>query len=63
MVCKIGEALAKVDVLVTTGSVSMGDRDLLKPILHEYFNATIHFGTFTFLLFSLICIKTHVFLC
>ncbi|XP_025985946.2 gephyrin isoform X2 [Solenopsis invicta] len=44
MINKIKEALEKVDVLVTTGSVSMGDKDLLKPILETYFKATIHFG-------------------
>lgn len=44
MITKIKGALEKVDVLVTTGSVSMGDRDLLKPILETYFKATIHFG-------------------
>ncbi|KAG5324111.1 CIN protein, partial [Acromyrmex heyeri] len=44
MANKIGIALEKVDVLVTTGSVSMGDRDLLKPILENIFKATIHFG-------------------
>ena len=44
MVGKIMEAVEKVDVLVTTGSVSMGDRDMLKPILQRYFKATIHFG-------------------
>ncbi|XP_029675933.1 gephyrin [Formica exsecta] len=44
MVSKIMEAIKKVDVLVTTGSVSMGDRDMLKPILQTYFEATIHFG-------------------
>lgn len=46
MITKIKGALEKVDVLVTTGSVSMGDRDLLKPILETYFKATIHFGIF-----------------
>lgn len=49
---KIKEALEKVDVLVTTGSVSMGDKDLLKPILEIYFKATIHFGTFFLTTFS-----------
>ncbi|XP_077264401.1 molybdenum cofactor synthesis protein cinnamon [Temnothorax americanus] len=44
MISKIKGALEKVDVLVTTGSVSMGDRDLLKPILERHFKATIHFG-------------------
>jgi len=46
MMCKIDQALKKVDILVTTGSVSMGDKDLLKPILETCFKATIHFGIF-----------------
>lgn len=45
MISKIQHALSQVDVLITTGSVSMGDRDMLKPILQHHFNATIHFGT------------------
>lgn len=44
MIAKIKESLEKVDVVVTTGSVSMGERDLLKPILQNQFGATIHFG-------------------
>ncbi|XP_012215540.1 gephyrin [Linepithema humile] len=44
MVDRIKTAIEKVDILVTTGSVSMGDRDLLKPILEKHFEATIHFG-------------------
>ncbi|CAL7941421.1 unnamed protein product [Xylocopa violacea] len=44
MVDKIKNALEQVDVLITSGSVSMGDRDMLKPVLQHYFNATIHFG-------------------
>ncbi|UJR36001.1 hypothetical protein I4U23_028741 [Adineta vaga] len=32
------------DVVISTGGVSMGDKDLLKTILTEKFNATIHFG-------------------
>ncbi|XP_076376110.1 molybdenum cofactor synthesis protein cinnamon [Megalopta genalis] len=44
MIFKIKQALRQVDVLITTGSVSMGDRDMLKPILQHHFNATIHFG-------------------
>ncbi|KAK9301855.1 hypothetical protein QLX08_005954 [Tetragonisca angustula] len=44
MIDKIKHALQQVDVLITSGSVSMGDRDMLKPILEYYFNATIHFG-------------------
>ncbi|XP_032526513.2 gephyrin [Danaus plexippus] len=37
-------ALAVCDVLVCTGGVSMGERDLLKPVLIKDFNATVHFG-------------------
>lgn len=44
MLDKIKYALKQTDVLITSGSVSMGDRDMLKPILQHYFNATIHFG-------------------
>lgn len=53
MVHKIMEAIEKVNILVTTGSVSMGDRDMLKPILERYFKATIHFGIY--LNFFFIC--------
>nr|XP_012149862.1 PREDICTED: gephyrin [Megachile rotundata]XP_012149863.1 PREDICTED: gephyrin [Megachile rotundata] len=44
MVNKIKHAIKQVDVLITSGSVSMGDKDMLKPILQHYFKATIHFG-------------------
>ncbi|KAK7079432.1 hypothetical protein SK128_007137 [Halocaridina rubra] len=37
-------ALAQADVLVTTGGVSMGDRDLLRPVLVSDFQAEIHFA-------------------
>ncbi|CAG8530556.1 1804_t:CDS:10 [Acaulospora morrowiae] len=37
-------ALSQVDVLVTTGGVSMGELDLLKPILEQSLGAIIHFG-------------------
>ncbi|KAF2351802.1 MoeA N-terminal and linker domain [Trinorchestia longiramus] len=33
-----------VDVLVTSGGVSMGDKDILRPVLQADFNATIHFA-------------------
>ncbi|KAF9145607.1 hypothetical protein BGX30_007942 [Mortierella sp. GBA39] len=36
--------LAKCDIIVTTGGVSMGEMDLLKPILEQKLGATIHFG-------------------
>ncbi|XP_020281114.1 gephyrin [Pseudomyrmex gracilis] len=39
----ISNALNKVDVIVTTGSVSMGDKDMLKQILTDM-EATILFG-------------------
>ncbi|XP_029174355.1 gephyrin-like [Nylanderia fulva] len=42
IISKIETALEKVDVLVIIGSAN--DRDLLKPVLQGYFNATIHFG-------------------
>ena len=42
---KISKLLLKdVDILVTTGSVSMGDRDILRQVLQKDFNATIHFA-------------------
>lgn len=36
--------LANCDIVVTTGGVSMGEMDLLKPILEQKLGATIHFG-------------------
>ncbi|RUP00766.1 MoaB/Mog domain-containing protein [Jimgerdemannia flammicorona] len=38
------DAMSDVDVVVTTGGVSMGEMDLLKPILEQRLGATIHFG-------------------
>ena len=38
------EALKRVDVLVTTGGVSMGEHDYIKGILQQRLNAEIHFG-------------------
>ena len=37
-------ALRKVDLIITTGGVSMGEHDYLKPVLERKLNATIHFG-------------------
>lgn len=37
-------ALPTVDVLITTGGVSMGERDLLKPTIQHTLAGTIHFG-------------------
>ncbi|CAB4030014.1 gephyrin-like [Paramuricea clavata] len=31
-------------MIITSGGVSMGEKDLLKPILQDELNATIHFG-------------------
>lgn len=46
MIEVLKKVFSETDVLITTGSVSMGDRDLLKPILRDHFNAEIHFGSF-----------------
>ncbi len=40
------DALAKADVLITSGGVSMGTRDLIKPLLERM--ATIQFGRVSF---------------
>ena len=41
---KLTEGFLRSDVIITTGGVSMGEKDLLKQVLVEDFNATIHFG-------------------
>ncbi|KAJ1675045.1 hypothetical protein EV182_002039, partial [Spiromyces aspiralis] len=41
---QLRRALDLCDVLVTTGGVSMGEKDWLKPVLEHKLNATIHFG-------------------
>lgn len=41
---KIKNGLEKVDVLVTTGGVSMGEADFLKTVLERKLNGIIHFG-------------------
>ncbi|MCJ1423765.1 hypothetical protein MMC29_001649 [Sticta canariensis] len=38
------EAMRKVDVIVTSGGVSMGELDLLKPTVERVIGGTIHFG-------------------
>lgn len=45
MINALKGAFREVDVLLTSGSVSMGDKDMLKPILENVFKATINFGT------------------
>jgi molybdopterin molybdotransferase len=42
----VGEAVGLADVLITSGGVSMGTRDLLKPLLAEL--GEIHFGRVAF---------------
>lgn len=37
-------ALRQVDVVITTGGVSMGELDLLKPTIERQLGGTIHFG-------------------
>ncbi|XP_014212855.1 gephyrin [Copidosoma floridanum] len=44
MLDAITDAMGRADVIITTGSVSMGDKDMLKPILQDVFHAKIHFG-------------------
>ncbi|ORY64993.1 gephyrin [Pseudomassariella vexata] len=38
------DALRKVDLIITTGGVSMGELDLLKPTIERSLGGTIHFG-------------------
>ncbi|PLB51056.1 molybdopterin biosynthesis protein [Aspergillus steynii IBT 23096] len=40
----VGKATASVDVIITTGGVSMGELDLLKPTIERSLGGTIHFG-------------------
>lgn len=42
LLAKILEGLASCDALVTSGGVSMGNLDLIKPLLEEH--GTVHFG-------------------
>ncbi|KAK7871422.1 hypothetical protein R5R35_006122 [Gryllus longicercus] len=44
MLTNLQEALRQAEVVVTSGSVSMGDRDFLKQVLTNDLGATIHFG-------------------
>jgi molybdopterin molybdotransferase len=43
---RVVEALGAADVLITSGGVSMGTRDLIKPLLEEL--GTVHFGRVNF---------------
>ncbi|OQE44414.1 hypothetical protein PENCOP_c002G07092 [Penicillium coprophilum] len=40
----VGRASDSVDVIITTGGVSMGELDLLKPTIERSLGGTIHFG-------------------
>ncbi|KAK3818837.1 MAG: MoaB/Mog domain-containing protein [Benniella sp.] len=40
----VRKGFEKCDIVVTTGGVSMGEMDLLKPLLEQRLGATIHFG-------------------
>ncbi|PTU24995.1 hypothetical protein P175DRAFT_0471724, partial [Aspergillus ochraceoroseus IBT 24754] len=40
----VGRANTSVDVIITTGGVSMGELDLLKPTIERSLGGTIHFG-------------------
>ncbi|CAH8621181.1 unnamed protein product [Schistosoma rodhaini] len=40
----LSRALSLCDILITTGGVSMGERDLVSEILVENFDATLHFA-------------------
>lgn len=44
LVAGISAALKVADILVCTGGVSMGEKDLLKPVLLKDFGATLHYG-------------------
>ena len=37
-------AMEKSDIIISTGGVSMGDKDLVKDVLIKDFNCTIHFA-------------------
>jgi len=41
---KIKRGLTEADIIITTGGVSMGEKDLLKQIIQTDFDAKIHFG-------------------
>ncbi|KAI9831723.1 MAG: hypothetical protein M1826_003054 [Phylliscum demangeonii] len=41
---QLERGMQRCDVLLTTGGVSMGDRDLLKPAIERHLKGVIHFG-------------------
>lgn len=44
LLSSLKSAFEKADVLVTTGGVSMGERDILRPVLISDFGAEVHFA-------------------
>lgn len=38
------QAIERADVIVSTGGTSMGEADLLKPMIEHHLNGQIHFG-------------------
>lgn len=38
------KAFCENELVITTGGVSMGEKDLVKQVLIEDFGATVHFG-------------------
>ncbi|KAI5123386.1 hypothetical protein M0805_006094 [Coniferiporia weirii] len=43
----IKDGLARADLVLTTGGTSMGASDLLKPVIENHLDGTIHFGRVT----------------
>lgn len=41
---RLSVGLSNCDLVLTTGGVSMGEKDFLKAILTQDFGATVHFG-------------------
>lgn len=44
MALRLKEGLRRTDVVISTGGVSMGERDLVKPVIERSLGGTIHFG-------------------
>ena len=44
LVRRLRESIHECDVIITTGGVSMGEKDLLKCVLEMEMGANIHFG-------------------
>ncbi|XP_032231491.1 gephyrin isoform X2 [Nematostella vectensis] len=41
---KLKRGVSEADVIISSGGVSMGEKDLLKPVLEKGLGATVHFG-------------------